>query len=123
MDAEDVAVILDDITNRLAPASQAAWDILVSQIIISSWFAAIAGAVGILFGLTSVVIAWRLNDPGKENNKWDKQDKWLNRAWFSVMCVMFGIVPGAVLIYNGVVGIIIPEYHLLNKFLNILSGS
>ena len=31
MDAEDVAVILDDITNRLAPASQAAWDILVSQ--------------------------------------------------------------------------------------------
>lgn len=115
MNPEDVGKILDEVTSRLAPASQQAWNLMVTEARIASVFALIAGTVLTIAAIALVVAAFRVEWGSDDNEFFAK----------SVLSVLSSIllIASMAFLYNGVIGMIIPEYHLLNKFLNILSGN
>jgi hypothetical protein len=118
MNPQDVSDILDDITQRLAPASEAAWNIMVLQAQISSWFALFGGILLLVILLIAYRAIWLWTRRFSDR---DSDDRIFVRIMASAVAIV-GSVGAVDFIYNGVVGIIIPEWHIINKFLSILTG-
>lgn len=128
MNPEEIGDILDEIGERVGPLGSAAWDILVQGTFAVSLVGTIAGVILLVGGLIAAV---RLHAYGQTKTYEDvynsNRRRLTDEGTFAVIAAWFvgaaGALSGILVFTHNLVGVLAPEFRVLENILQSIKGA